>query len=108
MGKHLLSASSDMNWFLWDLETQKSLLEQEGHIGAIYGLDIHRDGSLVGSADFTGVCLLWDLRSGKAIETIAKGDNDRSITSLKFAPSGYHLAYAGDSNCVTFIDLRKR
>ena len=69
---------------------------------------MHKDGSLVATGDFSGVALLWDLRSGKAIEAISKGENDKSITCLKFAPSGYHLAYAGDSNCVTFFDLRKR
>ena len=35
-GKHAATASFDMTWRLWDVETGACLLEQEGHSRAVY------------------------------------------------------------------------
>ena len=106
LGKHLLSASHDMTWGLWDVETQAQLLSQEGHSGPVYALDAHPDGSLVASGDLHGVVLLWDLRSGKSL--LSMDNPNKSVTKLGFMQSGYHIALSGDSNCISFYDLRKK
>jgi U4/U6 small nuclear ribonucleoprotein PRP4 len=67
MGSHVASGSHDRTWRLWDLAKKKEILVQEGHAGPIYTLSFQADGALLASADLHGVCLVWDLRSGKAI-----------------------------------------
>ena len=65
MGRHLASSSHDKTWKLWDLETQKLLYAQTGHVAAVYGIDFQRDGSLLASGDLNGIAMAWDLRSGR-------------------------------------------
>ena len=51
MGQHIASSSHDHTWRLWDIETQKPLLIQEGHAGPVYPISFHQDGSLLASGD---------------------------------------------------------
>jgi U4/U6 small nuclear ribonucleoprotein PRP4 len=55
MGHHLVSSSHDKTWRMWDIETEKELLLQEGHDGAVYPLSMHQDGSLLASGDLHGI-----------------------------------------------------
>jgi U4/U6 small nuclear ribonucleoprotein PRP4 len=48
-GKYLGSASYDGTWRLWDVETSKELLLQEGHSKEVYALAFQNDGALVAS-----------------------------------------------------------
>lgn len=43
------TASYDMTWRLWDIETGSCLMEQEGHSRQVYSVAFHPDGSLAGS-----------------------------------------------------------
>ena len=43
---HSCPDSHDTTWRLWDVETQKELLRQEGHSRAAYGFSFQCDGSL--------------------------------------------------------------
>lgn len=52
---------------LWDVETQKSLLIQEGHSRAVYGIAFQCDGSLVATTGVDAIGRVWDLRIGKSI-----------------------------------------
>jgi len=45
-GRYVGSASYDTSWRLWDVETQKELVLQEGHAKEVYGIAFHPDGSL--------------------------------------------------------------
>lgn len=109
MGAHLASSSHDKTWRLWDLETQQCLLTQEGHAAEVYPISMHADGSLLVSGDLQGVGLLWDLRIGQNILQFTGGTHQgNKLTCLQFLPTGYHLATAGDTNCVSIWDLRKQ
>jgi WD40 repeat protein len=66
-GQYIGTASSDYTWRLWDVETGKELLLQDGHVQDCTAITFQHDGSLVLSADAAGVALLWDLRSGQEI-----------------------------------------
>lgn len=69
----------------------------------------HPDGSLLATGDLNGISLLWDLRSGKCLMNFTESNlNAKVTTAMQFLPSGYHLAIAGDSNCISFWDLRKK
>ena len=48
-GRYIGSASFDGTWRLWDAETHKELLVQEGHSKEVYALAFQDDGALVSS-----------------------------------------------------------
>ncbi len=55
MGSHLGTASFDMTWRLWDLQTGQCLLEQEGHSRAVYALAFQQDGALAATGGLDAV-----------------------------------------------------
>jgi U4/U6 small nuclear ribonucleoprotein PRP4 len=67
MGAHVATTSFDHTWRLWDVETGKEILLQDGHARETYGVGFHRDGSLCSTTDFGGVVQVWDLRTGKSV-----------------------------------------
>lgn len=48
-GDYVASASFDTTWRLWDVETSKELLLQEGHSKEVYTVEFQDDGALVAS-----------------------------------------------------------
>lgn len=48
-GQYLGSASFDGTWKLWDVESKKELLTQEGHSKEVYALAFQDDGALAAS-----------------------------------------------------------
>jgi len=106
MGHHLISASYDNTWRLWDLETNKQVLIQRGHSRPVYGVAVHKEGSLLGTGDLGGNCRLWDLRSGKALMSLR--GHSKQILCADFNPNGYYLATGGSDNTVRVWDLRRK
>ena len=49
------TASFDMTWRLWDVETGQTLLEQEGHSRAVYSVAFQSDGALAGSVGLDAI-----------------------------------------------------
>ena len=49
-GSYVVSASFDGTWRLWDVETSKELLMQEGHAKEVFTVACQGDGSLIASA----------------------------------------------------------
>jgi len=105
-GNLLASTSHDMTWRLWDVETQKELLLQEGHTAGTYGLCFHPDGSLVCTTDLGGVVRLWDCRTGRSVIPLQGHYNQ--VLSCDFNKYGYVVATAADDNTVRLWDIRKR
>lgn len=48
-GDYVASASFDTTWRLWDVNTSKELLLQEGHSKEVYSVEFQDDGALVAS-----------------------------------------------------------
>ena len=48
-GNYVASASFDTTWRLWDVNTTKELLLQEGHSKEVYSVEFQNDGALVAS-----------------------------------------------------------
>ncbi len=48
-GDYVASASFDTTWRLWDVNTAKELLLQEGHSKEVYAIEFQDDGALVAS-----------------------------------------------------------
>jgi U4/U6 small nuclear ribonucleoprotein PRP4 len=108
-GRQVLTTSFDTSWRMWDVETSKELLLQDGgHDKETFGVGIHPDGSLVAITDFAGVIRLWDLRSGKAVHHFA-GQHAKRVLCAEFHPScGFQLSTAGDDGTLRVWDIRQR
>ena len=52
-GNYVASASFDTTWRLWDINTSKEILLQEGHSREVYAVEFQDDGALVASAYVT-------------------------------------------------------
>lgn len=48
-GDYVASASFDTSWRLWDVNTSKELLLQEGHSKEVYTVEFQGDGALIAS-----------------------------------------------------------
>lgn len=100
------TASHDLSWRLWDIETGQEMLLQDGHLKECSSIAFHPDGSLVMTTDSGGVALLWDLRSGQMIQGFQ--GHIKKITNADFHPNGFQVATASIDNTVRIWDLRKR
>jgi U4/U6 small nuclear ribonucleoprotein PRP4 len=105
-GNWLVSTSYDRTWRLWDIQTSKSLLIQDGYAREVYACAFHPDGSLLCTTDLGAACVIWDLRSGRITHTF--NGHVLGILSANFSPNGYHLATSGLDNQVRVWDLRKK
>ncbi len=105
--EHLvLSTSDDETWRIWDLNKQEEILLQEGHIGGVFGLAVHPDGSLAATSDIAGVIQVWDIRTGRCI--IGFEGHAEQVLGLDFSPNGYNLASCSGDNSVRIWDIRKK
>ena len=102
----IATTSSDFTWRLFDIETGKELLLQDGHIKECSGLAFHPDGSLVMTTDSGGVAMLWDLRSGHMIQGFQ--GHIKKISGVSFNANGFQAATSSLDNTVKIWDLRKR
>lgn len=75
-GDYVASASFDTTWRLWDVNTSKELLLQEGHSKEVYSVEFQHDGALAASG---WVC---NFKSMQAKLTVRwSGDSTRSVVS---------------------------
>ena len=105
-GRLLGTASADFTWRLWDIETQKVLLLQDGHVKDCTAITFHPDGSLVLTADAAGVVLLWDLRSGQEVHVFQ--GHVQKITCASFNANGFQAATGSLDNLARIWDLRQK
>jgi U4/U6 small nuclear ribonucleoprotein PRP4 len=106
MGQYLASTSNDKTWRLWDIETKKEILLQEGHSAGVYALSFQNEGALLATADLAGVGLIWDMRSGRNITSLV--GHVKRILCIKFSPNSYQVVTGSDDNTMRVWDLRKR
>lgn len=105
-GRYIASASYDLTWRLWDVETQQQLLLQEGHSKEIYTIGFQKDGSLLASAGLDAMGYVWDLRTGTSIMTL--DGHIKPIYGLDWRDNGYQLATGGADGLIKVWDLRMK
>lgn len=105
-GRYLASASYDGTWRLWDVETSKELLLQEGHSKEVYSVAFQPDeGSLIASGGLDAIGRIWDLRSGRSVMVL--DGHIRDILSIDWSPAtGYQLATGSNDDTIKIWDMR--
>lgn len=109
LGRSVASASTDQTFRLYDLETQECLLVQDGHTQPLHALSYHPDASLLGVTDYSGMALLWDMRSGKNVWKLPIAESHvGACTAIAFSPWGVQFATGGADQIVKVWDLRSQ
>lgn len=105
-GRYLSSASYDGTWRLWDVETGKELLLQEGHSKEVYSVAFQpTDGSLMASGCLDAIGRVWDLRSGRSVMVL--DGHIRDILSIDWSEAtGYQLATGSNDDTIKIWDMR--
>ena len=106
MGRHCGTASFDLTWRFWDIESGSCLLEQEGHSRAVYSLAFQKDGALAVSGGLDSYGRIWDLRTGRCIMLLE--GHVKSILSTDFSDCGYLIATGSADNTARVFDIRKK
>jgi U4/U6 small nuclear ribonucleoprotein PRP4 len=106
MGRHLGTASFDLTWRFWDVETGQCLLEQEGHSRGVYTVAFQGDGALAGSGGMDAYGRVWDVRTGRSIMVLA--GHVKAVLAMDFSPNGYLVATGSEDNTARVFDLRKK
>lgn len=98
-GRYCGTVSLDCSFRLWDVETGSQLLLQDGHARDVMGLDFQCDGSLAATCDQSGVCRIWDLRTGRSISTLQviskivrkSQGHAKGMVCCRFSPNGFQV-----------------
>ena len=61
------------------------------HGEPITSCDFNRDGSLLVSCSYDGLCRIWDAGSGQCFKTIVNHPDNPSVGHVKFTPNGKFL-----------------
>lgn len=99
----VVTCSYDGTFILHD--SGKSLLTQTTGHENVCTSAFHPDGSLLATCGTEGGVRLWDMRSGRAVMTMAKA-HVGTVACLDFSGDGRVLASGGGDNTVKIWDLR--
>jgi U4/U6 small nuclear ribonucleoprotein PRP4 len=103
-GDYVASASFDTTWRLWDVNTAKELLLQEGHSKEVYSVEFQNDGALVASGGLDAIGRIWDLRTGKTAMVL--DGHIQAIFATAFSPNGYQVATGAGDDTIRIWDMR--
>ncbi|CAG0897628.1 unnamed protein product [Cyprideis torosa] len=82
---------------IWDVKTGKCLKTLPAHSDPVSAVCFNRDGTLIVSSSYDGLCRIWDTQSGQCLKTLIDDDNP-PVSFVKFSPnSKYILAATLDS-----------
>ena len=68
----------------------KCLKTLPAHSDPVSAVHFNRDGSLIVSSSYDGLCRIWDTASGQCLKTLIDDDNP-PVSFVKFSPNGEPL-----------------
>ncbi|TPX53632.1 hypothetical protein SeMB42_g00650 [Synchytrium endobioticum] len=106
-GKWIASGSSDNTVRIWELESATILSVLEGHASRIWDVTSSKGGARVASASGDGTVKIWDMKLSTrlCLQTLRGAVGD--VYSVKFHPSGTHVATGGYDRAVRLYDLER-
>ena len=99
-GKRIISGGKNSFLALWDLISEKKIIEYEGHNGDIVKVLISKNGRLLISGCTKSTIIIWNLITG--IKLITLTHNLKVILSLALSPNGKMLASIDSSKQISF------
>ncbi len=106
-GKMLASASADTYVKLWDVKTEKFLVDFIGHKNGVTGLDFSPAGDVLASIDRNGKLILWDVEKRQLLVSLDTGyDSQNSFYTPRvlYSTNGNILSSDGSST-ITIWDM---
>ena len=106
-GTRLASGSRDGTAILWSTETWKATWKlSEPGVEYVEDAAFSPDGKALAVATFGGTVQLWDVASGKLLETL-KGHSN-AVNAVVFSPDGRTLATGGSDQTVRLWNVETR
>ncbi|XP_053939804.1 WD repeat-containing protein 5 isoform X3 [Cuculus canorus] len=91
---------------IWDVKTGKCLKTLPAHSDPVSAVHFNRDGSLIVSSSYDGLCRIWDTASGQCLKTLIDDDNP-PVSFVKFSPNGKYILAATLDNTLKLWDYSK-
>lgn len=76
------------------------------HSDPVSAVHFNRDGSLIVSSSYDGLCRIWDTASGQCLKTLIDDDNP-PVSFVKFSPNGKYILAATLDNTLKLWDYSK-
>ncbi|KAL1420514.1 hypothetical protein MTO96_000490 [Rhipicephalus appendiculatus] len=120
----IVSGSFDESVRIWDVKTGKCLKTLPAHSDPVSAVSVcaweptfrtkklvlqvhfNRDGSLIVSSSYDGLCRIWDTASGQCLKTLIDDDNP-PVSFVKFSPNGKYILAATLDNTLKLWDYSK-
>jgi WD40 repeat protein len=104
-GAWIAVAGGDGAVRLWDRTGKQLMRVLSGHEGAVTGVAVSRDGSLLYSAGRDGTVRRWDVRTWRGGDVLCTAP--RGLLALVLSSDGRTVATGGEDTLVRIVDARR-
>jgi len=104
--KMLESCPQDLRGWEWDRVNHvldHSVMSFSAHAGFVYSIALSPDGKRVVSGGVDKVIKVWDIATGKQLNTLSEAHGEYT-TCVEFSPDGKYIVSAGSDNVVKVWD----